>query len=285
MSAENDFEKRTYNYLRLAMIAVLILLAVAILRERSKAKDCWQGSISAYYYTPVHAVFIGALVTVGACMIVLKGATTLKDVLLNLGGLLAPVVAFVPTPNAGSCSSAEIVSRRAAVDIANNMFAYFVVGGVALLGALLIGLTAKGKSRWGREQAVGFVASVVLWLAGIIWLKADPGSFNRNAHYTAAALLFAAIIGIVFMSALGKRHEPVAGARERRNFARAYGVIAAAMLVCLVIGLIARSSGILWIETALLGLFLLYWVLRTAEQWRADTEVAPEGEAEELKAE
>lgn len=285
MASESDFEKRTYNYLRLAMIGVLIMLAVAVWREHRKTvSDCWQGSISAYYYTPVHAVFIGTLVTVGVCMIVLKGASTLKDVLLNLGGLLAPVVAFVPTPNAGRCWSEQVVSRQAAADIANNMVAYFVVGSLALIGSAIIGLTSKGDAKWGWKQTLGLVVSVLLWLAGISWLAKAPESFNHNAHYTAAALLFAAIIGIVVLSAMGQRHQPVTRASELKIFNRLYVVIAVAMVIFLAIGLVFRSSAILGVETALLGLFLLYWILRTAEQWRADEVVTPEAQPETVKA-
>ncbi|WP_371406770.1 hypothetical protein OHA10_14780 [Kribbella sp. NBC_00662] len=281
MAAQSDFEKRTYNYLRLAMIGMLIMLAVAVLREHGKtASDCWQGSISAYYYTPVHAVFIGTLVAVGVCMIVLKGATSLKDVLLNVGGLLAPVVAFVPTPNAGSCWSEAVVSPHAAAGIANNMVAYFAIGGLALLASMTFWLTSHRTAKWDWTEILGLLASVALWLAGIIWFAAARDSFNRNAHYTAAVLLFAAIIGIVVLSTLGQRHQPATGAQEQKAFTRSYGLIAAAMFISLVIGLIFRTSAILEVETALLGLFLLYWILRTAEQWRADKEATPDTPAE-----
>ncbi|TCC04328.1 hypothetical protein [Kribbella soli] len=281
MASQSDFEKRTYNYLRLAMIGVLIMLAVAVLREHWKtASDCWQGSISAYYYTPVHAVFIGSLVTIGICMIVLKGTTSLKDVLLNLGGLLAPVVAFVPTPNAGRCWSEDVISRQADADIANNMVAYFAVGGVALLASMFIGLTSKGSAKWDWKQVAGLVTSVLLWLAGIIWFATSRPSFVGNAHYTAAVLLFAVFIVIVVLSARGQRHEPASRAPERRAFTGAYGLIAVGMCACLAIGLIWRSSAILVVETVLLVLFLLYWVLRTAEQWRAGEPAATENLAE-----
>ncbi|WP_327639608.1 hypothetical protein OHB24_14960 [Kribbella sp. NBC_00482] len=271
MASQDDFEKRTYNYLRLAMIGVLIMLAVAVLREHWKtASDCWQGSISAYYYTPVHAVFIGSLVTIGICMIVLKGATTFKDVLLNLGGLLAPVVAFVPTPNAGSCWSEAVVSRNAEPDVSNNMLAYFVAGGLALLASAYIGLTSKKK--WDWKQVVGLATSVLLWLAGIIWFATSRDAFVGNAHYTAAVLLFAVFIVIVFLSTRGQRNLPATRAPERKVFTGAYGGIAIAMCICLAIGLIWRSSAILVVETLLLVLFVLYWVLRTAEQWRAGAE-------------
>jgi uncharacterized membrane protein SirB2 len=284
MASGNDFEKRTYNYLRLAMIAVLILLAAAVLREHGKApKGCWQGSISAYYYTPVHAVFIGALVTVGACMIVLKGQTTLKDVLLNIAGLLAPVVAFVPTPIPGSCWSEEVISRRAAADIGNNMFAYFVVGGLVLVASLVMGLTSKGEAKWDWTQILGLVASAVLWLAGIVWFATSRATFDRKAHYVAAGLLFAAMIVIVSLSALGQRHLPAAREPERMAFTGLYGLIAAAMFVALAIGVIAREKALLEVETALLSLFLLYWALRTAEQWRAGGDAAPDNPSEAVR--
>lgn len=276
-SQSDDFEKRTYNYLRLAMIGMLIMLTVAVWREHWKtASDCWQGSISAYYYTPVHAVFIGSLVTIGICMIVLKGATTFKDVLLNLGGLLAPVVAFVPTPNAGSCWSEDVISRHADADIANNMVAYFAVGGLALLGSLIIGLTSKGPEKWNWKQYAGLATSVLLWLAGIIWFATSRSSFVGNAHYTAAVLLFAVFIVIVSLSTRGQRHLPAARASERKAFTGLYGAIAAAMCICVAIGLIWRSSAILVVETLLLVLFALYWVLRTAEQWRAGADTVTE---------
>jgi hypothetical protein len=56
------------------------------------------------------------------------------------------------------------------------------------------------------------------------------------------------------------------------------------MVIFLAIGLVFRSSAILGVETALLGLFLLYWILRTAEQWRADEVVTPEAQPEAVKA-
>jgi len=38
------------------------------------------------------------IAAIGVCMIALKGSTEWEDILLNLGGMLAPVVAFVATP-------------------------------------------------------------------------------------------------------------------------------------------------------------------------------------------
>ncbi|MBA3654232.1 MAG: hypothetical protein H0W70_08560 [Actinobacteria bacterium] len=53
----------------------MLLLAVSILLEHHNVVGgCWQTSISAYYYTPVRAVFVGALMAIGLSLIVIKGS-------------------------------------------------------------------------------------------------------------------------------------------------------------------------------------------------------------------
>lgn len=95
---------KTYNYLRIGMIGAVVLLAASIIWERLKV-DCWPTSISAYYYTPVRAIFVGSMIAVGLSLIVYKGRTPLEDTFLNFAGMLAPVVAIAPTTDIGSCWS------------------------------------------------------------------------------------------------------------------------------------------------------------------------------------
>src|SRR5918996_3258587 len=95
---------KTYRYLRIGMIGAVVLLAVSIAIERSKV-DCWQTSISAYYYTPVRAIFVGCLIAVSLSLIVYKGRSTWEDASLNFAGMLAPVVAVAPTTDVGCCWS------------------------------------------------------------------------------------------------------------------------------------------------------------------------------------
>ena len=68
---------KTYRYLRIAMVMVVIALAVSIAIERRDVgrllkRSCYQTSISAYYYTPVQAVFVAGLVVIGVCLIAVK---------------------------------------------------------------------------------------------------------------------------------------------------------------------------------------------------------------------
>src|SRR3954453_19642354 len=132
---------KTWRYLRLAMVVLVVGLAASIAYERAKVHPgCFQTSISAYYYTPVQGFFVGALVSIGVCLFCLKGSTDAEDILLNLAGMFAPVVALVPTPGPGACASVLGTTRDRDVNIANNVTALLVVGLIALviLAALAI---------------------------------------------------------------------------------------------------------------------------------------------------
>lgn len=70
------------------MVGAVLLLAASIAIERSKV-DCWQTSISAYYYTPARAIFVGGLMVIGFALIVrisqIHLSTALTALQLGLG--------------------------------------------------------------------------------------------------------------------------------------------------------------------------------------------------------
>ena len=68
------FAVKSYRYLRLSIVVVVLSLMASVLIERSHV-SCWQESISAYFYTPVQAVFVSALVVIGVSLIAIKGST------------------------------------------------------------------------------------------------------------------------------------------------------------------------------------------------------------------
>ena len=106
MSPDNPYVLKSYRYLRLVMVGLVVLLAASVLIELQQTGfGCWRTSISSYYWTPVRGVFVGALVAIGTCLIVLKGNTPVEDVLLNVAGALAPIVAFVPILDPKECQS------------------------------------------------------------------------------------------------------------------------------------------------------------------------------------
>lgn len=76
---EHSNAVKTYNYLRMAMIALVVTLGTSVIVEWWQGgKQCLQTSISAYYYTPAQAIFAGSLIAIGVCMVVIKGTVRLR---------------------------------------------------------------------------------------------------------------------------------------------------------------------------------------------------------------
>lgn len=273
----------TYRHLRLAMVLVLGMLLVAVLLRAGTAPGvCFEGSISAYYFTSVRAVFVGSLCALGTCLIVYRGNRDAEDVALNASGALAFVVAFVPTavPNdMGVACSASNVPGAGQIDVAvnNNMAAYGVTAAVALVLASVV--TFRSATA-GRAPRVALLVMGAVLLAGIAAYVAWPEGFRERAHSLAALGTFAGILSVVALNALGAR-ERVEGRGSDERFRAAYGLIAAVMLVAGT-GLIAAHlavpgwrHGVLWIEAVLLLLFMAFWMVQTVELWNHTRRDAP----------
>jgi hypothetical protein len=91
-----DITLDAYCYLRGGMAVMIVMLGAATIGERLRA-SCWQTSTSAYYFTTAHSMFAAALSALGVQFIVYKGSSDTEDVLLTLAGILAFIVAMVPT--------------------------------------------------------------------------------------------------------------------------------------------------------------------------------------------
>ena len=131
---------KTYRYLRLGMLAATAALAYSIVEEaRKPGVGCFLGSISGYYYTPVHSVFVGVMVLIGVMLLVIKGRTVIEDACLSLAGMMAPIVAFIPTSDdvEGVCRVPMLDAGRyepargspvVSASINNNLHAFAVRG-------------------------------------------------------------------------------------------------------------------------------------------------------------
>lgn len=233
---------RTYRFLRLTVIGVIAMLAISILIESQRTGWCLKGSISAYYYSPVRSVFVGALCAIGLVLIALWGKTAVEDSLFNLAGLLAPVVAFVPAKDDGLCPAdpaLDPVRNQAA--IANAMWSYLVVVGIFLGVLVTIGVIARRQDRWPliRDNQVGFWMplglAVTLWLLGLWQFSVrdrTPGGaswFYQDVHFTSAIVMFVLItLGILWIGIawwFGRRRMSEAGARLPAVFNACLGEI------------------------------------------------------------
>ncbi len=270
-----DIAVTTYRYLRLAMVVLVVLLATSILVEWwSTEPRCWQTSLSSYYYTPVRPVLVATLVALGACLVIIKGESRHEDALLNVAGMLAPVVAFVPTAGYARCWSAEPPSRDISADVTNNVMALLVAGAAALVIALLA--TAVGTPADQRRFGLGQGLALALWGLGTAWFVLDRPSFEANAHYAAAVPMFGCVVVVTGLQSLSCRHSR----DPRPGYARAYLVLAGLMVVVpAALGAIAWVSGwdyaLLWIESALIAFFAAFWVLQTRELWNLGVRPPP----------
>ncbi len=262
---------KTYRYLRIAMVLLVLLLAASVLREAAAVGfDCAQKSISGYYYTPAQGVFVGALVAIGACLVVIKGSTDTEDVLLNIAGMLMPVVAFVPTPFEAGCSSTPVQAARVNENVTNNVFALLVMGAVALLVAAYF--KRHGPAEMERRAfAWGTGASVVVYLVVAVTYAADRAFFIKVAHYGAAIPMFGCFVAVALIDArlFGLGPDPT---RRTRPWLNRYALVAEGMVASIVLGAAAHvvfgwEHWLLAVESALIALFAWFWVLQTRQLW------------------
>ena len=280
---------QTYRYLRLAMVLLVVGLAVSVLVEwRAVGQTCFQTSLSAYYYTPARGFLVGALLAIGVCLVVLKGNSPREDALLNAAGMLAPVVAFVPTPDAGSCTSspAAFVDRQA--HVVNNVSALLALGLVALvLTAVITWWEHRGRGV-PTSSTVGLAAAFALWAVVALAFGVLRDGFVERSHDAAAIAMFTCIVGVVVLNALDLGRQP--SQLGDRRFAGLYAAVAVAMgLAVLVIVAVDLAVGwdhsVLWVEGTLIVLFAVFWSLQTRELWhsasglRRDRRTAPEQHA------
>lgn len=249
----------TYRYVRCCLLALLLALVVSVAAETTR--DGWQTSLSAYYYTPAGPVFIGVLASVSVCLVALRGYTDAENVCLNLAGISAPMVAFVPTPETGHPPD------RAA--ITNNSATFLTVLAVGYIVVLLLVWRSQRAGRpvsaWG---VIGLVSVALAWLVGVVWLAVDSSSFAAHAHTLAATFTFLPFVAVVALNTdWGVRVIARESTPSRTRFDGAYWVVLAGMLCAgVVFGLLhAWSYALLGLELSLLGLFAAFWILQTID--------------------
>ena len=282
--ALEDPSIQTYRYVRAAIIGSMLLLFISLLLQ--VVADGWSvnPSISEYYYWSVRGVLIGTLVTTGVAIVAIKGRPGLEETALNLAGMLAPVVALVPTPllplGAMGCPGAQerCIPEEFLPGVANNMSA------LLLLGPPLLGFawwTATGSGSRDRPTRMSLVAATALWGAFALWFGPTEtwplrSSFLVWSHYVAAIGMFAFIIFVVWYNALRTdRHFRVA--RRKVSYRPVYFIVASAMALALAVSVVVyfataqasrqSSSLVFWLEAVLLVLFVVFWIAQTVEFW------------------
>jgi hypothetical protein len=289
-----EYVASSYRYLRFGMVILVVTLGVSIGIERARA-SCWQGSISAYYYTPVHALFIGALVSIGVTLVAMRGKNSVEDLLFNVAGVLAPIVALVPTarPSVVCSRPGDEVTVRTTALVSNNVPALVAAIALAIVLALVIAELRRGDGRPGLPRPSLFVLAVgaALLGAGFIWYQAATDNFERYAHGATAVAMFVFIWLAVLLN--GGWPQPLWAAlyrlvgedlpthspsdREKR-FRSWYRAVAAFMFLAGLGVVLTAPLGIewdhkiFWLEALEIVPFATFWTLQTFEAWESGVE-------------
>lgn len=274
-------EVKTYRYLRVAMVILAVGLGVSVVYERINApQDCWQESISAYYYTPVQGIFVASLVAIGVCLITLRGASALEDTTLNLAGACAPLVAFIPTPTSNLCGYVLSDERTRDANVENNVFALIAIAGLTLLVSAALSFSSSPYGlRPSRADKFGFVIVTSLWLLMCVLLATSAEALIRYGHTVAAVTMF---VFIIITVAINARRYPRGGSPVAAGL---YCAIFLGMVVAAIANAVAGLFGwdywVISIETCLLTLFAVYWARQTVELWNQGLATSPGDDVDE----
>jgi hypothetical protein len=256
----------TYNYLRLGMVVAVFALAYSIIQEyREPGVNCALGSISGYWYTPVRPIFVGVMVAIGFALLVIKGRTAIEDMLLSLAGIMAPVVAFIPTddpltvkepefPPVCEMAMADAKHYQAAVEdgfvpasINNNLHTFLYAGytAIAIVAIALVIRRCCSKRPSTADvtteepevthgEWINLVLGLALAITGTILLWTNY-EFVEGSHGLAAGVMFG-LLGLAAISnwVLGIRRSRTCENEEDRKiekrYACTYGFVGGLML-------------------------------------------------------
>lgn len=279
MAKHSESTTKTYLYLRVGLVALALFLAASLVIEMAFGDTEWLGSISAYYYTPVRSVFVGTLTAMGVCLIAIKGRDRPReDLMLNLAGMCAPVVALVPTPlEDASCGGATRCVPEAFVPgVVNNVQALLVVGVVGVLFAART--VRRDTNERGDLLAIGVSAGGLVAFA--LWFAFGRDSFLDYAHYGTAVPMFGLIVAVALVNAAKVDEFVAAGGTltvgHAETYKKAYRAIAYSMgaviggaLVLFVVKAVTGSEPfahwVFVVEALLLTAFTAFWILQTLQ--------------------
>ena len=128
----------TYRFLRGGLVVMVVMLFASLIVVAVNTGGCWQTSISAYYYTAGHSMFVASLCAMGILLITYRGSNDTEDILLDLAGVLAFVVAMVPTTRPGSICGPALPDYVVGPSIRNNVWAVIAGLTFAKVGASLL---------------------------------------------------------------------------------------------------------------------------------------------------
>ena len=247
-----QFARKTYRYLRIAIVSMVVALLASVVLQSLDAQS-WLGSLSAYYYSPVHAIFIGAMVMIGICLVAIRGTTDPEDIALNIAGLCAPIVAFVPTAFPDEPAHKDLFENNLPIDAMqwNNVLALVAAAGFALVLAFAISSRGKASALQGAfttSTKVGFGVAVAA-IGLLIVVHAVWGA--QGTHNVSAALLIVCLWFVATINSVRRRRD-ASGSRSWGYLLRV-GLSGSALgvgITLAAVGLVRLVSGDGWVVLA-----------------------------------
>ncbi|HEY7225045.1 MAG TPA: hypothetical protein VH561_15840 [Micromonosporaceae bacterium] len=320
----SEIEAKSYRYLRITIVILLLGIGVAVLYQTWRQNFHLLDSVSAYYYTPAQSIFVGALIGAGACMVALKGTTEFEDVVLNLAGFFAAVVAIVPSTRGAdfetavracqqmgggplltqqasgdlSCPTVQALADATRANVENNMVTLLVLGLLGLLVTISFALVDRRSQggRIGAKVVWGFGLTFVLWALGWVALLLDKDWFIHHAHYIAGAGLFICLLAVTLANALRRqRREPggllsTIGAAVGTLFRwplDPYAWVAWAMVGGIAVTgslYLLDLATLFWLEIVMALVFVAFWLVQTVELLAAQAQAQPAPEVSAASA-
>ncbi|HVN11009.1 MAG TPA: hypothetical protein VMT69_02865 [Kineosporiaceae bacterium] len=242
MDGVDDVREKTYTYLRMALVALLVALGFSVIWQTYQQGWTPLDSVSAYYYSPAQGIFVGSLIGLGACMIALRGVNAVEEAFLNLGGMFAAVVAVVPTSRgkdyqtaiqacresdsplltqqgAGrfDCPTVRALAAATRANVENNLLALVVVGALSL--AAVWYFTTRNRTPGGGTHSLsfrwGFWSALALVAAAGILLAVDLDFVIANVHFISATGLLVSIVVVAVSNAVREEGTVVPGSGRR----------------------------------------------------------------------
>lgn len=260
----------TYSGLRLGMVLLVVMLLTSV-GAVIVAQGHWLESISAYYYTPARAVFVGALCAIGASLIIYRGSTAVENVLLDFAGFLSFVVAFVPTDFDEACAYCTgLASADVSAAITNNLIALLLTGAASIVAWLLVRGELDTDEEMTTSARISMVVSSIALVGAVVFFIINPDEVEASGHDVAAGFFFLFVFIVVSLNALGfQQSQPPDSQSLKRVAGNRYGLIAISMLVsAAVLFFLVRPRFDHWIfvlEALLIGEFAVFWIAQTLE--------------------
>jgi hypothetical protein len=187
----------TYLSLRLGIAAIGVALPVMLWIGALQLEGLpLQSSMSAYYYTGMRDVFVGASFAVGFALYVYRGFSSTENVVLSLAGVLAVCIALFPTHGSGERTIAHDVHTLAGILFfaclayvsvfraadtlslirdtrwARILLRIYQALGVMMLASPLVALVAERMLRppGAEPSLVFFVQAFGVWTFAAYWL-------------------------------------------------------------------------------------------------------------------